>query len=447
MSAIDRIVVLRNNQEVYAEDNVIPGATMSFEDVVPLFDAYQYSVYAVYNGQRGRSAVSGKVGVGPSCEWKFVVSSSNFQGWQGGYVAIYNIAGTEIGRVTLTNSTPAVVNFDMPLGLVKLAWVPSETAVSSFTIGLNVKDSDGVSVYNYNGAITDMSEGVFFTGNNSCGSDVVCSSPSHLTAVQDSDDEHTIVLHWDGVEDPGFGYLIFRDDVLTHFVTDGNMEFIDENVPVGGHCYQVAALCESGMSGEFTNMDCEASGACHAPRNFNFETTDNFKCRLVWDSPSPDDGLSGYALYRKTDDTDYKRIKLLNASTTTYTDNSVNTEGSYYYRLVAHYGDLDCDSPPAAYLYDEHQYYVHFYYSPTGINEMDDSSVSLYPNPTTGMLKVKSKSIQSVAVYNLMGQQVYEIDAVGDEVSLDLKGLCNGMYLLMVQTIDGVHAKKVSKTE
>ena len=442
LSGIDQIVVLRNNQVVYTEDNVTPGAAMSYVDEVPCFDAYQYAVYAVCNGQRGRTVVSEKVNIGPACQWKFVVSSSNFQGWGGAYIAVYNPAGTEVGRVTVTNSTPTVVDFDMPLGWVKLAWVASETVTSSFNITFNVKDSDGVSVYNYSGTNLNMPEGLFFEGNNSCGASSTCTMPFNLSAVQSNDDEQTIMLHWESDMTPEYGYMIYRDSLLVSLVTDGNTEYIDENVPVGGHCYQVAALCESGMTGEMTNLACESSGACHAPRHFNFETTANFKCKLVWDRPSPDEGLSGYALYRKTNDTDYKRIKLINANNTSYTDNGVNTEGDYYYKLVAHYSDLDCDSYPAAYLYDEHQYYVHFYYSPTGVDETDNS-IGLYPNPTTGMLKVEAHAMQIVAVYNVMGQLLHEESVSGDVATLNLKGLGNGMYMVRVQTADGVFAKKV----
>ena len=443
LSAIDQVVVLRNNKVVYSEDNVSPGAAMSFVDDVPCFDAYVYTVYAVLNGQRGKSIVSGKVSVGPSCQWKFVVSSSNFQGWGGAYIAVYNPAGTEVGRVTVTNATPTIVDFDMPLGLIKLAWVPSETTTGNYTITMNVKDSDGVSVYNYSGYNVNMEDGVFFEGNNSCGATSTCTSPYNLRAVQSSDDEQTILLQWESEETPDYGYMIYRDSLLVRLITDGTTEYLDENVPVGGHCYQVAALSESGMSGEFTNMDCEASGACHAPRNFNFETTANFKCKLVWDRPSPDDGLSGYALYRRTDTTDYKRIKLLNANNTSYTDNGVNSEGDYYYKLVAHYEDLDCDSYPAAYLYDEHQYYVHFYYSPTGVDETVHNAINLYPNPTTGLLKVEAQAMQHIAVYNMLGQQLHEADVSDDMAILNLKGYESGMYLVKVQTSHGVYAKKV----
>ncbi len=446
LTSIDQIVVMRDNEIVFTEENVTPGASMSFVDTdLPRFDVYQYTVYAVCNGQRGRSLVLDGASVGPTCEWKFVVSSNNFQGWQDSYIAVYNLAGHEVDQVTVNNSTPTVVTVDMPLGMFKLAWVPSENATTSMNITMNIKDADGSSVYNYSGTLGDFPAGVFYEGNNGCGMSPDCGVPSNLMVTKEEDNEHTLILQWDGVEDPGYGYLIYRDDEVMRLITDGSTTFRDEDVPVGGHCYQVAILCEGGLS-ETSNMYCESSGACYPPRHLNFETTSSFKCKLLWEAPMPNEGVSGYELYRKSDTEDYKRIKLLNANATSYTDNSVNTEGDYYYQLIAHYEDLDCDSYPAAYLYDPNQYYLHFYYSPTGISEADNG-VRLYPNPTNGVLKIEAPAMQRITVCNLLGQQVYEAQVNADEASVDLKGLGKGMYLVTVQTVNGIASKKISIVE
>ena len=446
LSAIDQIVVMRNNEVVYTEDNVTPGAAMTMYDTVPCFDVFQYTVYAVLNGQRGKSAVLGGVSVGPSCNWKFVVSSTNFQGWEGSYIAIYNAAGTEIGQVTVSNATPAIVDVEIPLGMVSMAWVLAEGANQNNTITVNIKDSDNVSVFSYSGNVAGMAQGVFFEGNNGCGNTPDCGTPSNLTAVQDPDDEHTIVLNWTGVDDPGYGYVIYRDSVMIRLVVDGSVQYRDENVPVGGHCYQVMVLCEGGMNGEATNMVCEPSGGCYAPRNLDYELTGSFKCKLLWERPEPDEGLTGYCLYRKKEGGDYKRIKLLSASSTSYTDNSVNEEGDYYYKLVARYEDLDCYSSPAAYIHNPNQYFLHFYYSITQIEEAQQA-IKVYPNPTDGVLKVEAASLTQVTVYNLLGQVVRDEKVNGNEMSLDMKPFGSGVYMVRVQTVDGCVTRKVSVVE
>lgn len=444
LTSIDQIVVMRGNEVVFTEDDVTPGAAMSFvDDGIPAFDTYTYTVYAVVNGQRGKSAVMKGIVVGPSCPWKFVISSSNFQGWRGAYIAVYSMSGEEVKRVSVSNSTPIIEEVDIPLGMVKMAWKPSEGSVGNYTITINIKDFDNVSVYSYSGNISGMGEGVFFESNNACGNTSVCGTPSNLTANQDADDEHAIVLNWTGVDDPGYGYVIYRDSVVLRQINDGSVQYRDEDVPAGGHCYQVAVFCESGMSGEFSNMVCEPSGACHAPRNLDFELTSNYKCKLIWDAPEPHDGLSGYFLYRKRGSEDYRRIKLLGANATSYTDNTLYDEGDYYYKLVARYNSLECNSAPAAYKYDPNQYYLHFYYSLTQTDETH-REVRVYPNPTDGMLKIEAASMTQITVYNLVGQAVYEGKVSGNEAAVDMSMFGSGVYMVRIQTEEGCFVQKIS---
>lgn len=447
LTAIDQIVVMRDSKIVYTEDNVAPGASMSFvDDDIPFFSTYTYKVYAVLDGQRGTTAAVDGITVGPTCQWKFVISGSNMLGWRGSRIVIYDMANAEVGSVTTSNSTPQAVNFSMPLGLVKLAWVPGENIPSNYAISINVKNDDNVSVYSYSGNIMDMPEGVFFQGNNGCGVTPSCEVPSNFTATQDPNDENVIELQWDATGTPEYGYLVYRDDQVIDMVSEN--VYRDEEATLGGHCYYVTPLCEGGMNEEFSNMSCAAVGAVYPPRHFYFETTSNFKCKLTWDRPSPDTGFSGYIVYRKMEGEDeYKRIKLLSGTHTSYTDNSVNQEGDYYYKLVAYYQAIDAESAPALNLYEENTYHVHFYYSIDGVAEFDDSSVSVYPNPTTGVLNVEAPMMQRIEVYNLLGQRVYESAVNGNTATVDLRGLGNGMLMMTIHTANGTVTKKISIVE
>lgn len=446
LTAIDRIVVMRDSDIIYTEDNVTPGAAMSIVDnSVPMFSSYTYKVYAITDGQRGRSTSISGIHVGPTCQWKFVVSASNMMGWRGARIAVYDYADAEVASVTINNSTPASLNVDIPLGIMRMAWIPSDNITSDYAITINVKDANNTSVYSYSGNILAMEEGVFYQGNNGCGMTPDCGIPSNLTAEQDPDDEHAFFLHWEGVNDPGYGYLIFRDDKAVCMTSE--TVYHDENLPTGGHCYSVSTFCQGGMSGNFSNMICVASGPCYPPRNFNFETTNNFRCKLTWDRPMPDTGLSGYIIYRKKGDEEYKRIKMVGANATNMTDNTLNEEGDYYYKLVAHYVDLECDSPPAAYIYDENQYYIHFYYSVDGVVESSANSLNVYPNPTKGMLNVEAPMMKNIEVYNMLGQKVFATNVNGDTASIDIKELGSGMFMIKVETVEGFMTKKVSIIE
>ena len=62
-----------------------------------------------------------------------------------------------------------------------------------------------------------------------------------------------------------------------------------------------------------------------------------------------------------------------------------------------------------------------------------DAELSVYPNPTTGVLNV-SKAMTDVVVYDVIGRKVYTQSAV--EQSIDLSGLNAGQYFL-VALVDG----------
>ena len=302
-----------------------------------------------------------------------------------------------------------------------------------------IKDSDNNTVYSFSGSSDDMLPGVFFETNNTCGGDLSCGTPDNLVATVQDD---AILLTWDAVENSGYGYNIYRDGLLYRLIQDGTT-FLDENVAMGGHCYRVAVFCEGGENGETSNESCATAGPCYPPRNLDFEYTNNYKVKLKWETPEPNDGLSGYYLYRKEGDGEYHRIKLLNSSAVTYTDNTLNQEGDYYYRLYAYYQDLDCTSSPANRHYYPNVFELHVYYSPTGIEE-NGGQVKVYPNPTKNLVMVEAEGMTEVSVYNTLGQCVLHKEAVGEQTTIDLQHVSEGLYLIRVKTENGIISKRVT---
>lgn len=60
------------------------------------------------------------------------------------------------------------------------------------------------------------------------------------------------------------------------------------------------------------------------------------------------------------------------------------------------------------------------------VPENGEELVSIYPNPVSGWLNVKADDLQSVEVYNLVGQQVMS----STESALDLSSLKEGIYFV-----------------
>ena len=165
----------------------------------------------------------------------------------------------------------------------------------------------------------------------------------------------------------------------------------------------------------------------------------------MWERPEPSDGLSGYYLYRKTDDTEYERIKLIGANATSYTDNTANADGTwYYYMLYACYNDLDCVSAPANWIGDENQFFLHALYSIDGVEEMESDMVSLYPNPAKNMFTVEGELLRHVTVYNTIGQRVYDADCEGNTAVIGLNGVETGIYMVRVTTENGSTTKRIT---
>ena len=134
---------------------------------------------------------------------------------------------------------------------------------------------------------------------------------------------------------------------------------------------------------------------------------------------------------------------MLNASALTFTDNTANQEGDYYYRLYAYYGDLDCTSSPANRHYYYNVFELHVYYSPTGMGE-NEAQVKVYPNPTKHFVTVEAENMTEVSVYNLLGQCVMQKVAEESQTTIDLQNVSEGLYLLRVKTENGIISKRIA---
>lgn len=81
----------------------------------------------------------------------------------------------------------------------------------------------------------------------------------------------------------------------------------------------------------------------------------------------------------------------------------------------------------------------------TGINEIENTAVMIYPNPVSDYLNIKTNSkIVQVQVMNLMGQVIY--NQFVDEMthSLSLSDLPAGVYIVKVETTEGTVARRIS---
>ena len=431
LSAIEELVVMRNNTIIQTFENVTPGESMDWMDEdLPYFDNYHYAVYAKANGRYGKHADAYAV-VGPSCEWKVIMTSQYYQGWNGGRLTVYNNAGHEAASCTLASGTSSTEFLSLPLGTLFFAWTAPQDTVQN--MGFVIRDSENNVVYSFSGTSYELS-GRFLDVNNGCGSTMTCNVPQNLVAADNGEDP--ILLTWDAVTGDILGYNVYRDGVLCRLVQSGT-SFLDEQSTLGGHCYQVSSLCEGGES-ELSNTSCATEGPCYPPRNLDYEITANNKVKLKWNAPVETEGLSVYFLYRKDgEEGTYQRHKLVKYTDLSFIDNTPFEVGQdYYYKLMAYYMDLDCFSAPANIIYKPNEFELHFRFYPVGVEETQ-SSFTIVPNPTKDAVTITGRDLNEVSLYNLVGQMVMSRNVDGETMSLDLSELPAGLYFVHVVDCSG----------
>ena len=436
LTHIDQIVVKRDGRVVYTEYNVTPGAAMEITDEVPFYGLHDYQVYAVNNGLHGQIATESRVRFGPSCSWTIAAGTTFFNGWQGASIQVINNASQVVEAVT-AHSSSETISVEVPLGHVAFAWVKGNSTVSD--VSFVIRDADNQVVYSYLGNLEGIDEGVFLQMNNSCGNGTDCGAPTDLYAFAEED---RVVLAWTSFDEYA-NYNVYRDGQLIQTVRDNEATFADESATHGGHCYFVTAFCASGES-DPTNEACATIGDdCQPATQLWYEMTNNNKVKLTWGTPQPNDGLSGFYIYRtKEADMNWQQIKTLGANYTSYTDNtSMEDETAYLYKVVAYYQSIDCYSAPARSKYSEYEYFVRVYWSVNGVGEAESVCTEVFPVPGTDRLNIRT-ALQNayVEIYDLAGKLVCKKEITENVTSINAESWPSGAYVWKVME-DGKEAE------
>jgi len=242
---IERVVLLRNGDEIFSQSNVTPGETMVFEDNVPEYDCYTYRLYYLSNGVNGRfSEITYQYG--PTCSWKVIGQTTNFQGWNGGKIQVKNSFGTVIQEITMNSSTPISQQVRVPEGDVTFTWVAPTSAVTSVTI--NIKNSNNQSIYSFTGN-TNQIPATLYTGENDCDG---CQPPTGLRGeYQWTSDGFGTLLTWDYEVDPQ-SFKVYRSEDGVSYeaiaTVDKTLREYFDLAEEGNYYYKVTAYrsyCES----------------------------------------------------------------------------------------------------------------------------------------------------------------------------------------------------------
>lgn len=155
--------------------------------------------------------------------------------------------------------------------------------------------------------------------------------------------------------------------------------------------------------------------------------------------------LQCYYLYRSYDNEDYQQLAMIPAvegqEFYQYRDVLVGeSHGTFYYKLTALYlsdeGEA-CESDFASTLNDPDEQFVYIDDHWT-TDEWIETDLTLYPNPTNGVIAIECAGLKKLMVYNALGQVLLDKEAYGDSMQLDLSELGNGLYWLLAVSQNGV---------
>ena len=78
------------------------------------------------------------------------------------------------------------------------------------------------------------------------------------------------------------------------------------------------------------------------------------------------------------------------------------------------------------------------------VDEGNDIVMSVYPNPTNGQIKIEVEGLKHITISNILGQTIYEGNANGDTFEYNFGKHDSGLYLIKIETANGMATKKIS---
>lgn len=97
--------------------------------------------------------------------------------------------------------------------------------------------------------------------------------------------------------------------------------------------------------------------------------------------------------------------------------------------------------------YDDGTVQIKPYIASVGVSALTNSSFKVYPNPTKGLVSIsmsRNIAINSLSLANLIGETVMtRTTGLTGNITLDLSHLASGVYLLQVQTAEGLSVQRL----
>ena len=201
---------------------------------------------------------------------------------------------------------------------------------------------------------------------------------------------------------------------------------------------RVQAVCDADNTSDwsalasFTTEEEVVVEPCDAPSNLTVYDIHNHDVTLTWQENGT---ATSWTIYYRIHGASSWMTQTVNTNTYTLTGLEGYTE--YDYQVVSNCADGATSDPSNS---------VTERTTNVGIEDYDAAAISVFPNPTTGMVQVSSSKFQvsGVDVYDVYGK-LLKTDAMMDNSTVDMSGYAAGVYFLRVSTENGVVTKRVVK--
>jgi hypothetical protein len=258
-----------------------------------------------------------------------------------------------------------------------------------------------------------------------------CEKPVNLVGINDETDA---VITWgnpaniDGVL---LGYKVYRDGGEIGETEATETEYRDKNLANGTYVYKVSAKyehCEESILTDGASVVIFVPQLCEKPENPSTipDETDYHIAIISWDEPQNIDGiLLGYNIYREgklnenvITENEYRDAVYLVGN------------GTVYYGISAVYEH--CESE----LTELVKFVVN------DINNYQETSFNIFPNPTNGNITIESAELNRVEIYDVLGQKLVEYVNIFETLKINVNNYDNGIYFVKMYSENNVTVVK-----
>ena len=205
--------------------------------------------------------------------------------------------------------------------------------------------------------------------------------------------------------------------------------------PNTGYTFRAFATTASGTTygTELTFTTTNDQTPCSSPTNVEVSNITDNTAVVSWTQPGTN-ATSWDVLYRQSGADSWFTLTTPNNP---YTLVGLSASVSYEVQIIAHCSNNQTSDPSATITF-----------TTTGIDDHTlDNSVTVYPNPTTGLVQIQNGEwrMENVEVYDAYGKLLNTMIVNDNTVNLDLSGYAKGTYFVRVTTERGVVTKRVVK--